>query len=148
MNHPWKDLNEARAIVAPMQRRAWGGFHIRTAIFGETIENARVVFDGGLWGPHAIALFASSPDRIRGHFEGYANVNQVLAPMVGETVDFSGAAGGLLRWANVLKATRQRVQIQWKYRHGGMSAPRWVQIKEICFQRFPAKPVAVEGRAS
>jgi len=34
------------------------------------------------------------------------------------------------------------VIIQWKYKHGGMSAPRWVRISEVVFQFFPTKPHA------
>lgn len=139
--YSWRDLNEAHDVVRPMRRCAYGGFQIKTIIIGKTIEDAEVVFQGGLWGEHSIHLSVSSPERILGHFEGYAAKNGVLSPKVGDLVAFFGAAGRLPRTAKVLKATRRRVQIEWRYRHGGMSAPRWVPISEVIFRTFPVKPV-------
>jgi hypothetical protein len=129
----WKSLEEARAFVAPMKRAACGGFKIWTAIVGETVADAKVVFQGGHYGEHSLLLDMSSKERIQAHFEGYASQNKVLAPRVGERVTFW--ASNVLRTAKVLKATKKRVYVTFNFKHGGESK-RWMRTGDVTLFKF------------
>lgn len=137
--HPWKDLNQARDAVEKLVRKAWGGLNIPTVISGPTIEDAEVLFTGGLWGPHSIKLAYSSPERIWGHFEGYVSQHGVLTPKAGETVDYYAA--GILRSAKVVRSTARRSLVAFVY-NNGRRCTRWVSNSQITFRRVVTRTSA------
>lgn len=146
-------IEQAVALALTLRRMGDrnGAFAIRTRIEfaygGESMKNAKVVFSGGVHGEHEIWLSVSSAERIIAHFEGYCEASGMLAPEVGQKVDFPSASAwsrGGYRSARVISIGPKRALVGgYKYGYGGEGAPRHVPISDLKFApRRPSIDVA------
>ena len=95
-----------------------------------------MVFEGGKWGPHSLALSATSPKRAEIHWRGYAEANGLFAPEVGETVIFpSPSAPSGRRRGKVVKVGPKRATVIYRFKHGGKAAPKAVPFQDLVFTR-------------
>jgi hypothetical protein len=112
------------------------------------IEGDRIVFTGGRFGAHSIALPVSSRARIVAHFVGYLVANGFVEPQVNDTVRFrsrSAYRSGGSRFGKVVQRTAGRVLVAYKFYSGKQAAPIWLPVWKVDVQRraTPVTPVPV-----
>lgn len=122
------DRKEAEKLCDTFERRA-PGRRLRCKLEGD-----RMVLYGGAYGPHSIDIRTSDAKRAEAHWRGYAEASDLLAPKIGELVQFpSGSSRTGTRYGRVLKVGPKRALVEYRYKHGGKAAPKWVPFQDLVF---------------
>lgn len=85
------------------------------------VKTGRIVFTGGAKGDHSLELSVSDEERIMAHWFGYLEANGFKLE-VGTKVTFPSASNwkqGGVRTGRVTKVGPKRVEIAYKFAHGG-----------------------------
>jgi hypothetical protein len=129
-------IEEAKNVAAKLERTSGplasgGRLSLRAKVEGD-----RIVFEGGKFGSHSLAIDVSTEERVLAHWEGYVEANGLTtAPKVGQRVSFPSAsawrAGGF-RVGTVEAVGPKRARIAYVFGHGG-KAKTTIPIAKLRF---------------
>lgn len=116
---------EAIALAKTLHHR------IQSKTLTASVVGDRIYFEGGRQGGHSLAYDVSTAERVQAHWAGYCENNRKV-PVVGDIVTFpSGSSRTGLRRGRVTKVGPKRVTVVFRYKHGGMAAPKSVPIDDL-----------------
>jgi ribosomal protein L24 len=132
-------IEKVRKLVV---RNRHGGARLSAAVETEANGDTLVVFKGGRDGEHSIVLTCrglrgevvevSSWARIKAHWDGYCANNGAGPIGIGDRVVFpSGSSKDGTRIGRVVKVTKTRVEVSYRFKHGGVARPKWVKREDI-----------------